>query len=280
MTLVTEYVVRGDKGLASDGKFEVLAIFPMTEPSLQPNSQKTIEVDFDRDFALDDFVNSLADRFYVCSLFNQIEMENVIRPKVVRQIDGSTLMLSFDFHGASIPEKNRCYHIQCTTKQTKGVEFIKPVQIHTNYCIENESDLKHDANHVCNPNAQPKLDKNDKCICSEPYKGDTCQSCESGFKAEKDGLNTKCVFDHDHITETICNGHGRAKNSRATNIEQIECDCDKGFGGIYCDYCSNPEYAYPDCQEGAVSSSIYDPEIAHEFLARKKYNEHGYTTTA
>ena len=30
MTLVSEYVVRGDKGLASDGKFEVLAIFPMT----------------------------------------------------------------------------------------------------------------------------------------------------------------------------------------------------------------------------------------------------------
>jgi len=69
-TLVAEYVHRDDKGTAADGKFEVFAVFPMTETKLLPDSEKTIEVDFDRDFAMDDFVNSLADRFYICSLYN------------------------------------------------------------------------------------------------------------------------------------------------------------------------------------------------------------------
>jgi hypothetical protein len=81
------------------------------------------------------------------------------------------------------------------------------------------------------------------------------------------------------MADTMCNGHGRPKNSRSS-VEQIECDCDKGFGGIYCDYCSNPEYAYPNCEDGGISSSIYDPEVVHEFLGRRKYNEHGYSTVA
>lgn len=59
----------------------------------------------------------------------------------------------------------------------------------------------------------------------------------------------------------------------------MTCDCDKGYGGKYCDWCLDPTHAYPDCV-AEISSEIYDPTAAHTFLARKRYNEHGYSTSA
>jgi len=59
----------------------------------------------------------------------------------------------------------------------------------------------------------------------------------------------------------------------------VECHCDAGFGGSYCDYCVDPSFAYPDCDK-SISSLIYDPEATHSFLSRRRYNEHGYSTVA
>ena len=40
-----------------------------------------IEVDFDKDVVLDDLVNSSTDRLRVCSLVNNGDSKDVIRPK-------------------------------------------------------------------------------------------------------------------------------------------------------------------------------------------------------
>ncbi len=52
-------------------------------------------------------------------------------------------------------------------------------------------------------------------------------------------------------------------------MEDVICDCDQGYSGDYCDYCSDPSFAYPDCSEGSFSSRIYDTAHAHAFLARR-----------
>jgi len=59
----------------------------------------------------------------------------------------------------------------------------------------------------------------------------------------------------------------------------VECECDAGYGGRYCDYCLDATHAYPDC-DASLSATIYDSEAAHAFLSRKKYEEHGYSTSA
>jgi len=78
---VLEYVARTHKAAADDGMYEVLSVRPLALPSLDETSARVIEVDFDKDVVLDDLVNSSADRLRVCSLVNNGDPKDVIRPK-------------------------------------------------------------------------------------------------------------------------------------------------------------------------------------------------------
>lgn len=163
------------------------------------------------------------------------------------------------------------------------------MQEETSYCFESISELEHDAISHCNPNALPKLDQKEHghCICAEPYTGADCEKCEAGFKpakqesnGEKGRSHTKCIIDHDHVTAVLCNSHGKAKSAGGyTSVKQVTCECDEGYGGKHCDYCTDATRAFPDCSPG-ISSAIYDPTSAHAFLARQRYNEHGYSKAA
>ena len=88
------------------------------------------------------------------------------------------------------------------------------------------------------------------------------------------------MLDKDHMSSAVCNSHGRPKStSGSSEYSDVECVCDSGYGGAYCDYCLDATVAYPDCAAG-LSSAIYNNEAAHAFLARRQYNEHGYSKSA
>jgi hypothetical protein len=82
--LVLEYIVRDKNHATDDGMYEVLSVRPLAIEQLLPSDETVIEVNFDKDVILDDLVNGLADRYYVCSLVNKHDSNNVIHPKSVK----------------------------------------------------------------------------------------------------------------------------------------------------------------------------------------------------
>ena len=79
------------------------------------------------------------------------------------------------------------------------------------------------------------------------------------------------------MTDAVCNGHGRPSDTSVTSIENVKCECDKGYGGKFCDYCTDAGLAYPDCDPASnLSSSIYDTKTTRAFLERRKYDQKGY----
>ena len=88
-----------------------------------------------------------------------------------------------------------------------------------------------------------------------------------------------CVLDVHHVTSAICNDHGRPKEHSVKSVEDVTCDCDKGFSGKYCDYCTDSTQAYPDCND-KLSATMYDPEQVHAYLSRKQYDVSGYSQVA
>jgi len=285
--LVVEYVAR-PQGRRDDGMYDVLAVFPLSLQHLDPYEERVIEVMFDREVSLDDLVDGLPARLYVCQLVNTQDKSDKIHPRSVRTDGGSSLRLDFDFSQASIPSRSRCYTLQCSTQTTKGKEVIRPMQETTSYCFQNSEERERSAPVHCNPLAQPKLDTDGSCLCAAPYKGHDCESCMEGFTAlvekaspgshDKKSHN-RCVLDSSHTSPATCNSHGQPKSRHASSAKDVECECDQGYGGRYCDYCLDSSQAYPDC-DSKLSSEIYDSEAAQAFLTRRKYADHGYSTTA
>lgn len=200
------------------------------------------------------------------------------------------MRLDFDFSKALIPATGRqCYQLKCSTVHTKaGVEKIRPMQLETSYCFETPADHDHDPLSKCNPQAQPKLDSDKSCICASPYTGRDCYECQTGFKSIKESRigpdgkeeeRTVCVVDSSHLTNAVCNSHGSPKSTRISHVNEVECNCDNGYAGRFCDFCSNPSFAFPDCEK-EISAEIYDPALVHSFLTRRHYSEHGYSTAA
>jgi len=112
--LVVEYVAR-EQGRADAGMYEVLAVYPLTLSHLDASDERVIEVVFDREVVLDDLVDGLPSRFYVCQLVNTADPKDRIHPRSVRTDAGTSLRLDFDFALATIPANNRCYKLQCST---------------------------------------------------------------------------------------------------------------------------------------------------------------------
>ena len=283
-TFVLEYIVRDKHHPADDGMYEVLSVRPLAIEQLLPSDETVIEVNFDKEVILDDLVNGLADRYYICSLVNKHDSHEIIHPRSMRQVNGNTIRLDFDFAKASPAPYGNCYSLVCSTEHSKGHEVIRPMQEETSYCFETKDEFEHDTVAHCNPFAEPKLGPKGKCICAQPYTGDTCESCDKGFTPATDThesgqAHTRCMVDHDHLTAAVCNSHGKPKETRITHVSEVTCVCDKGYGGRYCDFCTDPAYAYPDCQED-LSSKIYDTEGNHLFLQRRRYNTHGYSSSA
>ena len=288
--LVVEYVVRPQGGQHDKSMYDILAIWPLTMEHLQPTDKKVIEVDFAQRIVLDDLVDGLADRFYVCQLYNTEDEHKTIHPHSVHNQDGSSLRLDFDFSKAMIPpEGKQCYTLRCSTEHTKkGQQYINPMPLETSYCFESHADHEHDPLAKCNPLAQPKLDSSNDCICASPYTGRDCYECLSGFEPKKEArigpdgkeeMSYECVVDEHHLTNAVCNAHGKPKTHYISHVAEVECNCDHGYAGRFCDFCANPSFAYPDCEK-EISAEIYDPELVHSFLARRRYSEHGYSSAA
>jgi hypothetical protein len=237
---------------------------------------------------LDDLVGSLADRRYICSLVNK-EASSVIHPVTANKEGETTLRLHFNFaSGTQIPDDHRCYFLECSTAKSKGSELIRQAQGLYEFCFETEEAHEKRATTRCNPHAMPHVNDDGSCVCADPYTGHDCQSCQEGFQAVdaedatgKGGRrNVECVIDQDHMSNAVCNSHGRPRSgARFNHIDDVKCECDKGYGGAYCDYCADAALAYPDCSE-TTSSTIYDTEVQHAFLSRQRYDERGYSTVA
>lgn len=95
----------------------------------------------------------------------------------------------------------------------------------------------------------------------------------------KEEEHTACVVDEHHLTNAVCNAHGSPKSHYISHVNEVECNCDSGYAGRFCDFCSNPSFAYPDCEK-ELSAEIYDPNLVHAFLSRRRYSEHGYSSAA
>jgi len=267
--LVVEYVSRTHgQNAAHDGLYEILAIRPLSNKKLWKTDDKVIDIDFDREYELDDLVSSLSDRRYVCSLVNTHDASNVIHPVTAQKEAERTLRLQFNFAtGVKIPQGHRCYSLRCSTLKSKGAEHIRHANgIRAEYCFETETEHAQEAATHCNPHALPKLHEDGRCICADPYAGLDCESCQEGFKAveaEKSAASgqkqhVECVIDHDHMSSAACNSHGRPRSDGSfTHIDEVKCDCDKGYGGAYCDYCTDASFAYPDCTD-EMSATIYN----------------------
>jgi hypothetical protein len=62
--LVLEYVTRASG--ADKSMYEVLSVVPLRHAAIHPKAQYVIDVHFDRKIALDDLVESLPERYYIC----------------------------------------------------------------------------------------------------------------------------------------------------------------------------------------------------------------------
>ena len=257
-----------------------IAIRPISLLSMWKDDARIIDVDFDREFEFDDIVSSLADRRYICSLHNKNNPAGIIHPVTASKEEGSTLRLHFDFKNEQHFEAGSCFNLKCSTLKSKNAEMIRQQQV-AEYCFESSDDHNKEATTVCNPHAMPQIADDGSCVCADPYTGRDCRACIEGFKPyqEVSGGNVECIIDVDHMSKAVCNSHGRPESSGYSHIDQVKCECDKGYGGQYCDFCTNPEYAFPDCST-ETSSIIYNTEIQHAFLSRQKYDEHGYSTVA
>lgn len=96
-----------------------------------------IDVHFDRRVVLDDLIENMVQRLYVCSLQNLEKSTDVIHPRSVRIENERIMRLDFNFESATIPDRSRCYKLVCTTKETKQEEVIK-MDIDTTYCFGTE----------------------------------------------------------------------------------------------------------------------------------------------
>jgi hypothetical protein len=63
--LVVEYVSRSSHK-SDAGLYEILSVYPLALKHLEPKTEKVIDVHFDRTVVLDDLVDGLPERFYIC----------------------------------------------------------------------------------------------------------------------------------------------------------------------------------------------------------------------
>jgi hypothetical protein len=125
--LVVEYVSRTHgQNAEHDGLYDIVAIRPLADKKMWKTDEKIINVDFDREFEYDDLVSSLADRRYICSLYNKNDASNVIHPTSSTKDEGHILRLAFNFsHESNVPTHGGCYNLKCSTKKAKGTEYIR-----------------------------------------------------------------------------------------------------------------------------------------------------------
>jgi hypothetical protein len=114
--LVVEYVTRSALGTPDPRQYEVLSVYPLSLKNLDPDSEKVIDVHFDREIVLDDLVDGPSERLYVCTLVNTQDEKDRIHPRTVRIEGREKLRLDFDFSQARIPVSNRCYALKCSTQ--------------------------------------------------------------------------------------------------------------------------------------------------------------------
>ena len=128
---------------------------------------------------------------------------------------------------------------------------------------------------MCNGYAKPKFE-NGKCICTFPYTGDTCDSCEDGFEPQKIKMKSKspeqetaivCVPEKGSKYEN-CSGFGEYNQKRR------ECSCDSLHAGAFCDECANPNRAYPDCTE-EQETDVINSEIMRDYDNRRRGQVYG-----
>ena len=86
-----------------------------------------IDVIFDKDIVFDDLVTSLSERQYVCGLVQQDDFSEIIHPHTARIEDKNILRLDFDFKMNTFKQSGKCYKLDCSTKNTKGEEYIRPM---------------------------------------------------------------------------------------------------------------------------------------------------------
>lgn len=124
----------------------------------------------------------------------------------------------------------------------------------------------------CNPYAKAKVDEQGRCICTPPYTGPTCDSCERGYVAQS--KRSWASSDHEEFTVCVpdihsdavqCNGHGHQRGHT--------CDCDHGFAGDHCEYCEDPRFEYPDCTGRALADAM---DSAHFAQMEKQRHEQVY----
>lgn len=273
---------------------EILSVRPPQLKGLWKNEERIIRVTFDRAVTIDDLADGPAAAHSICQLVSEHNQNNVVSPTKVYIEGAKTLSLHF-YLGSNLEhvEPGACYSLRCTTRFSKSKEpekIFQPMPLNTHYCLSSTQEHEQSADQQCNPRASPKKDSSGRCICASPYTGSDCESCVDGYSAQQKPLwdnkdnkmHTECAFNAgNNLGRSTCSGHGSPKRSWVEHEKEIECQCDDGYTGRFCDYCANKVLAFPDCDPTrGDSANIYDPKQIHEFLNRNHYELNGYSTKA
>ncbi len=129
---------------------------------------------------------------------------------------------------------------------------------------------------MCNGYAKPKFE-NGKCICTFPYIGETCESCEEdGFEPQTIRIKAKMPEDETAIIcvpkkgskYENCNGFGEYNQKRRS------CTCDSLHAGSFCEECAAPNKAYPDCTE-QQETDVINSEVMRDYDKRRRSQVYG-----
>jgi len=102
---------------------------------------------------------------------------------------------------------------------------------------------------MCNGFAKPKFE-NGRCVCTFPYTGDTCDSCEEGFTATRQMVSGK--YATEDATAVVCEPEKGSKYEQCNGFGDYsraskKCVCDSRHSGFFCEECADSLMEYPDC---------------------------------
>jgi len=190
--------------------------------------------------------------------------------------NGKDCIFPFEYKG-----KN---YTQCTTdkKKRKWIPFCATA-VKSGKMSNKGQCLKDKSCQVCECNIHGRVDNNcdmdsGKCTCKSNYKGDKCDTCETGFFGQQceacncnDGgsLNTECNLENGKCNckanfmgdkcETDC---GKSCNSEGTSsCDPGVCNCNELYDGDLCGT-KYTKIEFKECKETGAAMTFADAKVA------------------
>jgi hypothetical protein len=125
--------------------FDVISILPPVMKGISLKEQMHLKVALDRDFVLSDVAKNASMAVEVCTLVNEQDASNVVKPVATKIDNGVLLNAMFNF---ARPDSNAkggtCYNLRCSTRNSlpNKPELINMLPgLKTRYCVDSEQEF-------------------------------------------------------------------------------------------------------------------------------------------